>query len=209
MVRLEQAGMQGSPAYQSVQAQLEMMGVKAKATAGRRFSETGKEVYNKAEHLKKVLKHFLESETSRVKGYKDYRSQVWKSADEKYNLSESGITEDDYMDFWKNYPDKEKDRLFGSEIVIELISTYKWKNKELKNEQELTGQEIADAIQGSKDYKTALKKLGLTTEDIDQYDKAASLGKLDDGWQPANKDAMEVFGDARKQGKNGRRRRKR
>ena len=79
MRQLEKRGL-NSPAYQSVQAQLEILGKRTKGNRGRRFSETGKATYNEAELLNKILDNFLyEQSTSTVKGAKEYQKDVWES----------------------------------------------------------------------------------------------------------------------------------
>ena len=167
-----------SPAYKNAQALLEQMGVKGNGVTGRRFSERKTMTWNEYQQRIKTVKNFLSSETSTVSGFKRHQDRVWNTANERYHLSESGISKEQYFEFWKNYPEKEKDRLLGSQRVISVLSTYTWKHGKKKRDQELTGAEIAELISKESDYKSALKSIGLTREDIAEYESAKHSGKL-------------------------------
>lgn len=167
MVRLERLGIK-SPAYMAVQAKLEMIGRQKSDRIGRRFSESGIATYNEYEHQKKILEDFLGSKTRTQKGAKQWVEDVWQGAldsKKKLELRDSGITKDQWLDFWQEMPARQKDRLLGSEVIVKLVRTYTSKNKELRDDQKLSMQEIADAITESQNVKQAYKKLGLSYED--------------------------------------------
>ena len=180
MVRLEHLKIK-SPAYTAIQGQLEILGKQTKGDRGRRFSETGKATYNEYQHLKKILDDFLHMKTRTQYGAKQWVSDIWESArkNEELKLEQSGITRDDWLDFWSNMPSKHKDRMFGSDITVQLLRTYTLKNKDLKDEQKMSMQEIADAIEQSKNVSAARKALGLTAE---EYQSVVKFG-----WLPEEK----------------------
>lgn len=165
MRQLEKQGL-NSPAYQSVQAQLEILGKQTKGNRGRRFSETGKATYNEAELLNKILDNFLyEQSTSTVKGAKEYQSDVWKSANENNKLSEAGINKEDWLHFWESMPDK-KERMYGSSQIVAMVRAYSMKNNKLDDQDKMSVEEIADEIQNSKNLKSAYKALGLNYDEV-------------------------------------------
>ena len=155
-----------SPAYQSIQAKLEILGRQAKGARGRRFSETGRATYNEMEQLSKILDEFLGQKTSTLKGAKTYYEDVWTEANKNNKLKSAGITKNDWFEFFENYGDKEKGRMYYSQS-IKMFKAYMRKNKNLKPEDRLSPKEIAEAIQHSKDFKTAYsEKLGLTLKEV-------------------------------------------
>lgn len=165
MRQLEKRGL-NSPAYQSVQAQLEILGKQTKGNRGRRFSETGKATYNEAELLNKILDNFLyEQSTSTVKGAREYQKDVWESANENNKLSEAGISKDDWLHFWESMPDK-KERMYGSSQIVAMVRAYSIKNNKLNDEDKMSVEEIADEIQNSKNLKSAYKALGLNYDEV-------------------------------------------
>ena len=165
MRQLEKAGIQ-SPAYQAVQAKLEVLGKRTQGDRGRRFSETGKATYNEMEVLDKILNEFLyEQKTSTLSGAKEYERDVWESANKNNQLAAAGISRDEWLDFWKSMPDR-KERLYGSSQIVAMVRAYSIKNKELEDEDKMSVQEIADEIQNSKNLKSAYKALGLTYTDV-------------------------------------------
>lgn len=185
LVRLEQLDIK-SPAYESVQAKLEILGKRTVGERGRRFSETGKATYNDYEHQMKILRNFLDMETSTQKGTKEWINDIWETASAPHvrkkdnklidlKLKESGISKEDWFEFWKNMPNKQKNKALGSEVVVKMLRTYSYKNKELEDEQKLTMKEIADAISTSKSVKKAYAKLGITYKDVKEVN---SLGGL-------------------------------
>ena len=175
IVRLEQMGVR-SPAYDSIQGKLEVMGKQTKGTRGRRFSETGKATYQAYEHQMKILREFLDMSTSTQKGAADWQENVWqgaRSSNKGLLLDEAGITKEDWLEFWKNMPANQKDRQFGSEVIVKMLRTYTYKNKVLKDNEKMSAQEIAEAISAAKDVKTAYKQLGINYKDVKEVN---SLG---------------------------------
>ena len=176
MVRLEQAGIK-SPAYESVQAKLEMLGKRTGTDRGRRFSETGKATYNEYQQIKKVLQEFVGQKTSRVKGAKDYIESVWQGAQKSDKIStdlkRAGITKEDWFEIWKALPDKEK-RLYGSEQYIKVVATYKIKAGKMGSDDIDVGKIIRD-YENSQSMAAANKALGLSAHD---FKIAKSMGVL-------------------------------
>ena len=165
MRQLEKSGIQ-SPAYQAVQAKLEILGKTTKGSRGRRFSETGKATYNEMEILDKILNEFLyEQSTSTVKGAKEYMDDVWNTANENNKLSDAGISRKEWLEFWESMPDK-KERLYGSTQIVAIVRAYSMKNGQLEDENKMTMQEIADEIQSSKNLKSAYASLGLSYKEV-------------------------------------------
>lgn len=165
MRQLEKAGIK-SPAYQAVQAQLEILGKTTKGNRGRRFSETGKATYNEMEILNKILNEFLyEHETSTLTGARKYERDIWETANKNGKLSSIGVTRDEWLSFWESMPDK-KDRLYGSGQLVAMMRAYTIKNGKLDDDDKMSMQEIADEIQASKNLKDAYKKLGITSSEV-------------------------------------------
>ena len=155
-----------SPAYQSAQAQLEILGKRGKGDTGRRFSETGKATYNEAERLNKILDEFLGQKTSGTRGARQYYEDVWQGANTSNQLSDAGISKEDWFEFWENYPSKMKDRMYYDKAV-KMFKAYMRKNKNLTDENKLTPAQIAEMIQDAKTLKVAYKdKLGLTLAEV-------------------------------------------
>lgn len=150
-----------SPAYQALQAKLEVLGRATKGSRGRRFSETGRATYNEMEIQKKILEEFLGQETSTVTGAKQYYEDVWTSANKNNRLDEAGISRDDWLAFWESMPDK-KDRLYGSSQIVAMVRAYSMKNGKLEDSDKMSMQEIAEEIQASKNLKDAYNKIGIT-----------------------------------------------
>lgn len=175
MVRLEKAGIT-SPAYQAVQAKLEILGRQVNRAAGRRFKETGLATYNEYEVQMKILNEFLNAKTSTTKGAKNWESEVYSTSDKIYGLKEAGISKKEWGELWQNLPADHKDRQFGSEVIIRMVRTYsKKKGKKLKDEQKLSMSEIADLLQNSKSVKEAHKALGINYKDIKESEFKGSL----------------------------------
>ena len=149
--RMRQLELQGidSPAYRAVQAKLEILGKQRKGARGRRFSETGRATYNEMEVQNKILDEFLGQQTSTLSGAKDYYDDVWATANKDNKLTSVGITREQWFDFWESMPDKKKDRMFYSQQV-KIFKSFMRKNNKLINEGKLTVEQIADAIQSSK-----------------------------------------------------------
>ena len=175
MRQLEKAGLE-SPAYQAIQARLEILGKTRKGTRGRRFSESGRATYQEREILNKILDEFLYGQTtSTVKGARDYYDSIWASANKNNKLDAAGISREDWFNFWENMPSDKKDRLYGSSQIVNIIQAYSIKSGKLEPENKLSMEEIADAIQSSKDLKSAYKAVGLTYKDVSNVRR---LGKL-------------------------------
>lgn len=171
MRQLEKAGI-NSPAYQAVQAQLEILGKQTKDNRGRRFSETGKATYNEMEILNRILDAFLNQQTSTLKGAKQYEKDVWETANKNNKLADAGISRNDWLNFWASMPDK-KNRMFGSSQYVAMIRAYSIKNGNLDDDNKLSVQEIADEIASQKTLKKAYDALGLTYDEV----RAAKIKK--------------------------------
>ena len=163
-----------SPAYQSVQGMLEVLGKQRKGNRGRRFSETGKATYNEMQLQMRILDNFLNADTSTLKGAREYYDDVWESANANNNLSEAGISRKEWFDFWENMPDKKK-RPFGSEQIVRIVQAYSIKNGSLEAEGKMSIEEIADYIKNASDVKSAYKSLGIKPR---EYAKTSKLGSL-------------------------------
>lgn len=165
MRQLEKAGI-NSPAYQSIQARLEVLGKRTKGARGRRFSETGKATYNEMELMNKILDEFLDMSTSKLAGAKQYERDVWETANKNGKLTQAGITRDEWLEFWQNMPDK-KNRLYGSSQLVAIMRAYKMKEGQLEDKDKMTMQEIADEINASKNLKAAYDAIGITSDEVD------------------------------------------
>lgn len=198
MRQLELAGIK-SPAYQAVQAKLEVLGKRTKGDRGRRFSETGKATYSEREYLNKILTEFLDYDTSTLRGAKQYQNDVWNKANKNNKLAEAGISRDDWLNFWESMPDR-KDRLYGSSQNVAMVRAFTIKRDKIQNmseeerkqlvkegkltEEQLNQfmddkfgvQEIADEIQASKNLKKAYARLGLTYSEVSTA-RIKKLGK--------------------------------
>lgn len=162
MRELERRGLK-TPAYQSVQGRLEMLGVRRGSASGRRFSETGKfSNKNEAKQVEKLLREFVGQRTSTLTGYKSYRSQVLKTAEQRFNLSALGITADEYMQIWESLPDKERDRIYGSDETVEIVARVLKSQRGRKDENAYTVQEIVETLQNSRSLKDAYKQFGMS-----------------------------------------------
>lgn len=172
-----------SPAYQSVQGKLEVLGKQKSGNRGRRFSESGRATYNEAEAISKILDEFLyDQKTSTLTGAQDYYDEVWESANANNKLSDLNISRDEWFDFWENMPNKEKERVLPSEQIVSIVQAYNYKNRTLSAEDRYTPEEIADIIQNkhgkkNRTFKGAYTDLGLTYSDI-KAAKAVKLGAM-------------------------------
>lgn len=204
MVELEKRGFK-SPAYQSVQARLEALGRTAKTAAGRRFSESGYFANkNEAAQVEAILRRFKEQKTSTLKGYKKYRHDVLKGLQERYNYKQSGMTDDEMMDFWEAMPDDERDRLYGSDETFLIVEKFLIDKRKRKDEKEglskrqkkeryknMTDEEkekryqmwaldqysiaeIVDVINRQKSLTNALDALGIDTREYMEYKRSKS-----------------------------------
>ena len=164
MRQLERAGL-NTPAYQTVQAKLEILGKRTRGNTGRRFSESGKATYNEKELLLKILDEFLGFVTSTISGANKYYNDIWQTANKGDQLTRAGISRDEWFEFWESLPDK-KSRLYGSSQIVAILRTYTRKNQNLQDNQKYSVQEIADEIQNSKNLKDVYNKLGLTAKEV-------------------------------------------
>lgn len=176
MVRLEGLEIK-SPAYQAAQAELEVLGrERVGGKRGRRFSETGKATWSEYEYQKRILENFLGMETRTQKGAKKWVEDVWQGAEEnaELKLKETGVTKEEWFDFWESMKSK-KERILGSEVYVRLLRTYTYKNRELSDDQKMSAGEIAQAIKEASNVKEAYKAVGITYKDVREVN---SLGKL-------------------------------
>lgn len=167
MVRLEKEGIK-TPAYQAVQAKLEMIGQRKGRAPGRRFKESGKATYNEYELQKKILEDFLGAKTSTVKQAKDYQSFIYDKSDQLFDLKENGISQKDWLQFWENMPAKKEERLLSSDRVIEIFKAFANK-KGKRTTRKLSKADlnkIVKAVQATDKFKDAYTRLGLTYNDI-------------------------------------------
>lgn len=185
MLRLERLGID-SPAYQYAQATLETMGVHKDGKTGRRFNERGVTFYNDYEYQMRIITKFLNAKTRTQKGARQWVEDVWQGGNKAYQLEEHGITKDQWLDFWQSMPSSQKDRSFGSEVIVNMVRAYSMKIESKKDgkservkkkidEQRLSVEEIAHKIQAAGNVKEAYKSLGLTYND---YRKSTKLGKM-------------------------------
>lgn len=164
-----------SPAYQSVQTKLEMLGKRADSSKGRRFSESGKATYNEYESLKSVLEEFLFAQkTSTIRGYNEYVESVWqgalKSKKLTIDLKSSGITKEQWFAMWSALPDRSK-RTFDSEEYVTALVQY---NARHENEN-FDVKSLIKEFDAATNIKSAYAGLGLSIKDLDN---AANLGVL-------------------------------
>lgn len=158
--RLRQLEKQGikSPAYNALQAKLEILGKERKGQRGRRFSETGKGTYNEREMQKKILNEFLHQKTSSISGAKDYYDRVWQTANKDGKLTNAGISREQWFDFFDSLPDSKKDRMYYSQQV-KIFKAFMRKNGELVDEGKITVEQIANAIQEADKLNEAFSDL--------------------------------------------------
>ena len=176
MRQLEKKGIK-SPAYKAAQAKLEMLGKDITKSGGRRFSEKSYYEYREAEAINKVLDDILGYKTSTLTGAKNYYDTVWKNAlaNPTLRLKESGITREQWFEFWENMPNKEKDRMFESSQVVSFLTQYVNKHGKLENENAMSAKEIAETIQASGSLSAAYDALGLDMLDNDESDDLGFL----------------------------------
>lgn len=162
--RMRQLEMQEikSPAYEAVQAKLEILGRPTKGDRGRRFSETGNATYNEMELQLKILNEFLDQQTSTLTGAKQYMDDVWNTANKQQHLAEAGISRDDWLSFWSAMPAKHKDRLFASDQIVAIVRAYSMKNAKLEPEDKMSAEEIAKEIRASQSLTEAYNAVGIT-----------------------------------------------
>ena len=149
-----------SPAVLKVKAQLTMSG-------RRRFTETGKAASKEAaEAEKRILKQFLEKDkTGTVKGYKEYRQDILKTAEEKYDLAGSGVTKDQYLEMWASLDDDKSKRAFGSDVYIAILKTA---TKKYGADNMPDIKQMVEKMESAKSYKGALKAIGLKPSEVNR-----------------------------------------
>lgn len=175
MRQLEKKGIK-SPAYRSLQAELEARGKRGTANYGRRFSEGKMYTYADAVSLRSVLTKALGRQTLSITGAKKYYDDVWAGAlaNPALKLKENGITREQWFEFWENMPTKEKDRTYGSEQNVKLLIEYTRRHGKLGVDNAMTAEEIAAEIQASTSLKNAYEKLGISVKGK----KSRDLGAL-------------------------------
>ena len=164
-----------SPAYKAAQARLEQMGVISKSAKGRRFSETGKFIdNNQLSHIESVLNAFLGQKTSTLRGYKDYRSNVLEGAKKRYDLPALGLSDEEYLDIWEYLPEKEADRIFGSDDDVRIVSEVLEKQRTGELTSNYSVAEIMEIIHDRRStVKETLGRFGMKVSDL-----IKPLGKL-------------------------------
>ena len=175
MRQLEKRGIK-SPAYRSLQAELEARGKRGTDNYGRRFSEGKMYTYADATSLRSLLTKALGRQTLSITGAKKYYDDVWAGAlaNPTLKLKENGITREQWFDFWENMPSKEKDRTYGSEQNVKLLIEYTRKHGKLGVDNAMTAEEIAAEIQASSSLKNAYDRLGISVKGK----KSRDLGAL-------------------------------
>ena len=150
---------------------------------GRRFSESGK--YTDKNDLRiqlSIINKFLNQQTSTPTGYEEYRDKVYESANKSYDLESHGISQDDYESLLNALPDNENDRMYYITYYLEVFEAYtqkierdkanaNFKEMEIIEENKYKVEDIINIMDSSKDYKTALKSLGLSIKDINKVKK--------------------------------------
>ena len=164
-----------SPAYQAVQAKLEMLGKRASASKGRRFSESGRASYNEYEAMRSVLEEFLfKQKTSTIRGYNEYVESVWQGALSSDRISTdikaAGITKDQWFAMWASLPDK-KHRAYDSEEYIQALAQY----SATHDNENFDVAKLMKEFEAATDLKSAYAGLGLSITDLEN---AADLGVL-------------------------------
>lgn len=158
MVEAEHRGM-SSPGIKAMQSALDTLGRK-------RFSETGKAAsQEELDFMKAQLKRFEEMDTTKVTGYKEYRESVIKTAREKYDLDELGISDEDYLSIWENLPDDKAQRAYGSDVYIAVTRAIVRKYGEDMPDD--IGS-IIKALESADDYKSALKSIGISSRAVNR-----------------------------------------
>lgn len=168
MRRLEKKGMTGSPAYQSAQAYLTLLGVKQTDAGPRRFPES---YVNKDDRTLRAFEKGISAyynpspggfQTGTVQGYREYYNTVYGTADSRYHLQEHGVSKEEYLDFWEHITESEQGKMYGSKVYIKILNAYSTK---YKDRGKYTVNEVVDRIQSSKTFLGALKSVGLSLRD--------------------------------------------
>ena len=166
MRRLEKAGYTMSPAYKSAQAYLTALGVKPTKSGARRFPEH----YNRVSEedllaYEKGVRALREPDTrsglnlGTVAGFRKYISDIFSTADTHYKLTERGVTPQAYYKMWSEMSDKEKDRVYGSEVYIRILKAYSTKYGNIDAQ---TNRELWEAVNSAGSFFGALKAAGIS-----------------------------------------------
>lgn len=167
MRKLERAGYTRSPAYKTAQAWLTAMGAKPTKSGGRRFPESYRSV-SEDDFLayQHAIEQMKEAPTGTVQGYREYYSEVFEAANRRYNLDGMGVSQDAYFKMWEEMPDKEKDRVYGSDVYIRILKAYSSKYGDAG---ELTGADIAERVNAAGSFLGALKSVGINMGEYRRY----------------------------------------
>lgn len=174
MRRLEKAGYTGSPAYKAAQAYLTAMGVKPTRSGVRRFPESYTRV-SEADLLayEKGVRALREPDTASglnlgtVQGYRQYFKEIYTAADAKYDLSGSGVSPEAYYKMWSEMPDKEKDRVYGSEVYIRILKAVSSKYGQSDS---FNQTEVIKAVNAVGSFFGALKAAGITMQEYKEVE---------------------------------------
>ena len=173
MRRLEKAGYTRSPAYKQAQASLSMMGVKPTSSGSRRFPENYRAVTEEQYYMfEKAVMEMREYRTPQgyavgtVKGFRQYYHDIYQAADRRYGLEKAGISAEAWFEYWSQMSDKNSDRVYGSDIYIEILMAYSSKYGDISKE---TAAEIAGLVNTAGNWYDALSAIGLTEEEFFSY----------------------------------------
>ena len=84
-----------------------------------------------------------------------------KAAEQRFDLSSAGISEDEYMQIWENLPDNENERLYGSDEIVNIVKEVKKQLGKEEDENVLNVGDIVAQLQREGDLKSTLTGLGL------------------------------------------------
>ena len=158
MVEAEHRGIT-TPGIKAMQGALDTLGRK-------RFSETGKAAsQEELDFMKAQLKRFEAMDTTTVSGYKEYRESIIKTAREKYDLDELGISDDDYLSIWENLPDDKAQRAYGSDVYIAVTRAVVRKYGEDMPDDIAS---IIGTLESADNYKDALKQIGISSRAVNK-----------------------------------------
>lgn len=173
MRRLEKAGCTRSPAYKAAQSYLTALGVKPTASGARRFPESYKSVseemlraYQKGVAGLREPDNATGFNLGTVSGVRSYYKAVYQAADATYHLQESGIGQEEYLKFWEEMPDKEKQRVYGSRVYIRILRAYSTK---YGDSGKYSAAEIAKKVNSANSFLAALDDIGLTAGEYAKF----------------------------------------
>ena len=177
MRRLEKAGYTRSPGYKEQQAFLMQMGIAPTPSGARRFPESYKsvsedELIQYEIRLEKIASASAAAETSgevsahnlyTVQGVRKFYNDVYQTADKRYGLTERGVSQEEWLDMWSSMSDKQRDRVYGSDIYVRIIKAYYSKYRD--DADKMSSEEIAAAINEHRNFMQALSSVGLSMKD--------------------------------------------